>query len=111
MPRLHKKAPCPQRTGQARQEKRRLGRRDETNTEFQDRQAAHLAPPAGRIEARLFVLMALIMVMKRWLRLAFFKPFAAPAGAQQAQAATDFVVCAPFSPLARFHAPPPDRGR
>jgi hypothetical protein len=111
MPRLHKKAPCPQRIGQAAKES--AGRADamKHTRNTHDRQAAHTAPPAGRIEARLLVLMAWIMVMMRWLRLAVFMPFSAPAGAPPLWTVAGFAAFAPFAPLAHFHAPPPERDR
>jgi len=57
------------------------------------------------------VLMAWLMTLGRWLRLAPVESFDAPAHVQKAPAATIYVATLRPVPLAPIHAPPPDRGR
>jgi len=57
------------------------------------------------------MLMALMMALGRWLRLAFAKPFMPPAPAYQALQAIFWIARAPQASLALIHAPPPEPGR
>jgi hypothetical protein len=57
------------------------------------------------------MLMALIMALGRWLRLAFVQPFLPPAPSLRAPQKLFWIARAPQASLALIHARPPDPGR